>query len=330
LNAIQQLAQAIGDLQQRIKNLQGMGAGHEGRLRSAERQLESLQNALGRVSMTGIGQDNGNAVAPANGGSSWGAPGQVSEHSVRYIESIPGRRVPFDLLVDIPIAANETGTQQGTRTVSQDGPFVAVARMAVFQSAYQFSLRDPETQETATFLGRSFGRWRPISSVNDFNDAGGLLQPVTGIAFPGTGAPIYASPSNHSGFRTMEFDATIDFLNQGSAYPRSNQEVSSAFWGDICVPFQLGALDFFERGETLQWKVRPTHPNNPPFGNCFGYAAGGLFPFLDSQYDVHEGICDPLNPEATVDPAIRLPNGILQIGFHGFRIIQPPGPVRIT
>ncbi|NLZ41371.1 MAG: hypothetical protein GX886_08990, partial [Comamonadaceae bacterium] len=187
------------------------------------------------------------------------------------------------------------------------------------------------------FQGRSFGRFRPIHSVNDWADAAaGVFNPITGLAFPGTGAAIYASPSNHSSFRTMEWDGVIEFFNQGAAYPRSNIQVPSAFWvSENNAAFQLGALDFFERGETMQWRVTPTHVNNPQAGNASAYGAAppNPFPFLGSQYDVHEGIVDPLIVGAdanTQDPVNRLPDGILTIGFHGYRIIQPPGPVAMT
>jgi hypothetical protein len=129
----------------------------------------------------------------------------------------------------------------------------------------------------------------------------------------------------------MEFDALIEMLNQGAAYPRGNIPVPSAFWtADINTAFQLGALDFFERGEVIQFKVTPTHANNPAAGNLSGYGAGGVYPFLDSQYDVPEGINDQQSPNITTDPVQRLPDGILTIGLHGFRIVQPPGPVSLT
>lgn len=301
-------------MQQQMQGQQGQQALGRQEVDRLRRDLENLGGALSAVQ--GSGPGNGNVAQ--------------SDH-IRYIESIPGRRIPFDLLVDIPVGANVTSEQQGTRTISQDGPFVAVARFATFQSAFQFRSVDPQTQEEATFQGRSFGRYRPIHSAWDINDGQRGYQPTAGLAFPGTGAPIVASPSNFSNFRTMQFDGVIEFLNQGAAYPRSNQEVPSSFYtSSINSAFQLGSLDFFERGETLQWKVRPTHVNNPNAGNLSGYAAGGLYPFLASQYDVHEGVNDPLNPAATQDPISRLPDGILTIGLHGFRIVQPPGPVRIT
>jgi len=321
LAQLQQTAgMAVGNARDALRAAQGTQADQalvRQELARQSRDLQNLANALTGVeaSTKGAGYGNGN----------------VNDH-VRYIESIPGRRIPFDFIVSIPIIANSIQEAQGTKSVSQDGPFVAVARFAAFQSAFQFTRRDPVTQELGSFQGRSFGRYRPVSSAWDLADASaGVFQPTTGIASPGTGAPIVASPSNMSSFRTMEFDGTIDFLNQGSGFFRNNDPVPSAFYSEsINAPFQLGALDFFERGETLQWKVRPTHVNNPPAGNLSGYAAGGLFPFLSSQYDVQEGVNDQLDPDATTDPIQRLPDGILILGFHGFRIVQPPGPVRMT
>jgi hypothetical protein len=284
-----------------------------------QREMQALADALEKVKGSGGGFGSGSVGV---------------DDRVRYIESIPGRRIPFDLMVAIPIPTNSIALAQGTKTISQDGPFVAVGRMATFQSAFQFQRVDPVTQDKAVFQGRTFGRFRPMHSVWDLNDASaGVFPPTTGIAQPGTGAPIVAAPSNMSSFRSMEFDGLIQMLNQGAGYPRDNQDagIPSAFYSEsLNAIFQLGALDFFERGETIQWKVTPTHVNNPPAGNLSGYAAGGLFPFLASQYDVQEGVNDELDPDATTDPVTRLPDGILWVGLHGIKIVQPPGPVRLT
>ena len=164
----------------------------------------------------------------------------------------------------------------------------------------------------------------------DLSDSMLGYQPVVGAALPGAGAGIYASPSNHSSFRSMEFDGLIEFINQGSGFRRQNIQLPSAFYtAEINSPFALGALDFFERGEVLEWNVTPLHSNNPLAGNVQGFGIGGVYPFLSSQYDVHEGILDPEVQDETTDPITRLPNGILIIGFHGYRIIQPPGTVSL-
>jgi len=251
-----------------------------------------------------------------------------SNPSLQYVENIPGRRVPFDFLVDVPIGSNVSSVQQGTFTVSQEGPFVAVARYAIFQSQYQYQFTDPESGLTSTFQGRSFGRYRPIHSAWDLNDGQPRSQVLQTVAFPGNAAPHMLSPSNGSPFRTMEPDFRIKFENAGSSFPRSNQEVPSAFWTkSINSPFELAALDVWERGEVLTVKILPTHINNPAFGSVSGFGAvNGNYPFLGSQWDAIEGVNDPEDADADdTDPANRLPEGILTIGFHGYKIIQPAG-----
>ena len=298
--------------------LNGLGqASHNGGAQSAavqrelqqqRQELQQFQQTLARLQAKGSGDPD----------------------HIRYIEQIPGRRIPFDMMVQIPIGSNVTAQQQASTTISQDGPFVAVARYATFQSAYTFSV-DDGSGNTSTFQGRSYGRLRPIHSAWDLNDGQAGYQPVVGAALPGGGQGIYASPSNHSSFRTMQFDGNIEFQNQGAGFRRQNIPLPSSFYTtSINEPFALGALDFFERGEVVEWKVTPLHVNNPPAGNVSGYAAGGFYPFLDSQYDVHEGILDPVVAEQQTDLVRRLPEGILTIGFHGYRIIQPPGPVSMT
>ena len=294
LQATQQIGNQVGGIRQEMARLAQNAA--------------DLQSAIGRVQ-----------VQRANG-----------DPGIQRVENIPGRRVPFDLFVDIPIGDNVTSVQQGTITISQEGPFVAVARMAVFLSTYQFQVVvDPnQPNSKATFAGRSFGRQRPIHSVWDLNDGMPRTQVVLAQAMPGTGAPQVISPSNASPFRSMEADYRIKFENAGSSFPRSNIEVPSAFWTrGMNDPFELGALDVFERGEVMTFQVLPLHPNNPPFGNVFGFGAPNpAYPFVQSGWDAVEGVVDANNPAAgSNDPVTRVASGILTIGFHGYRIVQPAG-----
>lgn len=297
---------------QRAEQADARNAQLQQQLERGQRSMQELADTLSRTRQSG-----GSAMTP--------------DH-IQYIEQVPGRRVPFDLLVKIPIGSNVTSEQQASTTISQDGPFVAVRRVAAFLSQYTASYTNPQTQAQSAFVGRSFGRWRPIHSMWDLQDASaGVMQSVTGGPMPGNGVPIFASPSNMSSFRTMEFDGLVRFLNQGAAYPRQNDPIPSAWYTEqINSPFDLPALDFFEKGESLQWLVTPTHPNNPSYGNASGFGASGNYPFLPSQYDVQEGIADKEILNQTTDPVTRLPNGILYIGFSGYRIIQPPGVVRPT
>lgn len=272
------------------------------------------------------------------------------------IEDIPGRRIPFTLLVDIAIGANTTSIREASVTISQEGPFVAVKRMAIFQSALEVQTTDPTSGALARFAGRSFGRYRPISSSYDLADSqhNGLSDNVAWyLAALASGAGVatalpsagLALPTNMSSFRTMEFDGRIEVINAGSSYPRQNISVPSAFWSTaINAPWDLGALDFFERGEVLTVRAQPLHVNNPPAGNVDAECVipntqnGGTgWPFLEGQYDAHEGICtpgastiggeDPNLPNVLANDSVqRLPDGILTLGWEGYRIIQPIGP----
>jgi hypothetical protein len=266
-------------------------------------------------------------------------------NSVVRVEDIPGRRVPFDMIVDIPIGNNVTSDVEVSTSISQEGPFVAVKRFATFQSQLSFQVTVGTSKNR--FNGRTFGRYRPIHSAWDIHDAqqpNGFFgtNPLTAGTTPG----IISATSNTSGGRSMVFDGRVLFFNAGSSFPRSNNmtSVPTPFWTtQINSPQDLGALDFFERGEVLTWRVSPSHSNNPAFGNANGAhifgTAGALaadeWPFLEGQFDVQEGIVTPggisWNQSTpvliTTDSIQRLPDGILTIGFLGYRIIQPVAPV---
>lgn len=248
--------------------------------------------------------------------------------NLQYVENIPGRRVPFDVVVPIPIGAGVVAMQQQSTLISQEGPFVAVSRFATFLSQYEFQRIDPTTLAKANFFGRSYGRYRPIHSAWDLMDGMQRSQVEQTQAFSGSGAPHVLSPSNGSPYRSMEIDFTCTFLNAGSSFPRSNNPVPSSQWtSQINSAYALGALDVFERGEVLQFNVQPLHANNPSYGNIQSFATtNASFPFLASGFDFQEGINDQaLVAAGTTDPITRLPNGILYIGFHGYRIVQPAG-----
>jgi len=247
--------------------------------------------------------------------------------SLQYVENIPGRRVPYDMIATIQVADGTMAELQSSLTVSQDGPFVCVSRYAAFLSQYSFQYTDPDNGNATIFNGRSFGRFRPIHSAWDLNDGIPRSEVVQAVPAPGAGAPHIISPSNASSFRTMQPDFSIKIENEGFAYPRQNVAVPSPFWTkQINSPFGLGALDVFERGEVIGFRVQPQHPNNPAYGNVQAFTGPGtVWPFLASQYDAIEGINDQTQTDVTTDPVTRLANGILFIGFHGYRIIQPPG-----
>lgn len=305
--------------------------------------------------------------------------------SLLSIDMIPGRCYPYEATCDIAIDSNSTSQAQGTITINMDGPFVAVGRYAVFRSNYTFMVSGAD----ATYLGRSNGRFRPISSAQDTADAlrafdqlnqyqqpyvgavvsaGAILPvgnpagiyPTTGAAagsadltnmlpnFPGTGRPLVASPFNASPFRTMSFDGLIAYETLGSQFRRqwNQQGIPSHFWDTVK---EMGCFDVFEPNDVVQIRATPLHPMNPEFGNIQGLgvinpdygidtATGGgpnnpfpvgNWPWISSQYDGHEGINGETltgdYSENAVDRITRLPDGVLTIGFWGYKICQAPG-----
>jgi hypothetical protein len=245
------------------------------------------------------------------------------------IEDIPGRRVPFDIPVEIAIPANLTTAVTGTITLSMDGPFIAVARAATFLSSYTFQVS--EQQSTTRYSGRSWGRQRPISSVLDINDALGgdtpiPLQTANNYSCPGSPPPVQAQvvPNNKSPFRSMEWDGFIEYSNQ--VQPRQNAKVPSSLWAPGWdQSMQLPVLDYFEKGEIIEFKVQPTHVNNPSAGNI--QALLGSMPYLPSGYDAVEGAAYPSYAciEDTSDALSRSPDGVLYLHLYGFKILQPTG-----
>jgi hypothetical protein len=308
LNGLQQQAQyAAGAARQALAEAQAVKGGHNvlmQQLQSQAQQLQDLRNALSRVNVQA----------------------QSGDPNIQRVENIPGRRIPYDFLVEIPFVAGNAAVQQAIITIDQSGPFIAVARTASFVSTYQFQLQ--QNGVTAVLNGRSYGRCRPIHSAMDLNDGQPFSEVTQAVAFPGTGSPHIASPSNQSPFRSMEMDFRIEMQEQGSSIRRQNIPMLSSLWvtsrGDA---FELGALDFFERSQVISFNVQPLHVPNPEFGNISAFTGGGSeWPFAGSGWDAIEGINDEVDGDPDSDPVTRLPSGVLQIGFHGYRIMQPPGP----
>jgi hypothetical protein len=241
---------------------------------------------------------------------------------IERIEDLPGRRIPFDVVIEIVVGANTTSPLQQTYTVSQDGPFVAVSRSATFLSMNTFQVVADDGSVT-TFNGRSYGRYRPIASVLDIMDAQGGFNNAAQAAAPGTGLMQVVSKTDKAGARTMCWDGTIKVSN--TIFKRQSGDVpSSLFAPGFESSMQLPVLDYYDKGETIEVIAQPNHVNNPPFGNI--QTVSGALPFLAGQFDAHEGIGYTAGILAgQADTIVRQPDGILVVVLHGFRIVSAPG-----
>lgn len=320
-------------LQQVINQLQSMAGGAAKMARDAVSAAQQANNTVAQVGaahqqmqrkMQEWDQQIGGLKIRSSVGAGMGRP------DLLMIEDVPGRRIPFDVMIPFGIPANLTTSVPGTYPISMDGPFVATSRFAIFVSSYTFQVTIQNSN--VKLVGRSFGRQRPISSVNDIMDAmTGFAEGVftaDNWACPSTLPPTgtITIPSNKSPFRTMEGDFYIQVRDQ--AFPRQNQAVPSGVWAPgFTQSMQLSVLDYWEKGTVMQLDVEPAHVNNPPNGNV--QSLFGSYPFLESQYDSQEGIMYPSGTysctPASSDPITRNPIGTLVCGFHGFRILHPAG-----
>jgi len=343
----QQLRQAQTQFEEQRRTLEGRFnqlAGHQRKqldhfLQAQERQMDNFTKVADAMKMFVAGREEMD-------------PGVVR------IEDIPGRRVPFTLLVDIPIGPDVTSVREQSVNISMEGPFVATRRMATFISSFEYTAANETTGATARLAGRSSGRYRPIHSAADLVDSqhNAVSDPVAWFNAATVGPPAAGTilptgslslPSNMSSFRTMEFDGRVTVIDAGSSVPRQQISVPTPFWSQyINSPFDLSCLDFFERGSIITFRVQPTHVNNPAAGNVDGECvfpaaavSNGAFgyPFVGGQYDSHEGVCTPNGvvmgdaaldyDPALSDPIVRLPSGILTIGYEGYKIFQGIAPV---
>ncbi len=315
---LQQMSSALGAMQGQVQKL----AQENATLRKTATEAHILASTLKDIKVSAVNSSTpGDFKARRAYAKAWGGSSYVS------LDSIQGRFVPYDEFVEIPIPNGQATAVQGVMKVSMEGPFVAARRYAVFLSraVYQVTFLNGTT---ATFKGRTNGRFRGVGSNTDVSDAinafkqisqyqpsylGAVYNGANIIAvenpagvnpnstdptnllpnFPGTGRPIVVSPLSMSGGRSMTFDGTIAVQPQGAQFNRQNIPIPSSLWTDgFNGPVDLSCYDVLEPSEEIIFTVNPLHVNNPPFGNVSGLVALNA----DYTYDNTTGVAanDPL------------------------------------
>jgi hypothetical protein len=181
---------------------------------------------------------------------------------IRYIEDIPGKRVPYfmNFEIEIPGPTTPSVTVAGqrlsdTKQVSQDGPFVATTYLGAFlMKTYSIGPYGeggagrpndlPAGSEVITPLS---GRWRPVASSAD--------------PFAGAYTGYSLGPNSIGGAQAAQTfrPGTIDFLfevaDEGVDRLRQNQiPIHSRYlFSEFDRPLYLPVSDFFERGSTIRF-----------------------------------------------------------------------------
>jgi hypothetical protein len=246
---------------------------------------------------------------------------------IRYIEDIPGKRVPYfqGFQINIPGPTTPGTTVAGQRLsdprqISMDGPFVCTTYMGAFLMK-TFSL-GPYGDETTGRPGDPpigtevitplSGRWRPVaSSADPFAGAyiGGSMGPAT-----------IAGAQTAQTLRPGIVDFLFEIADEGVDRLRQNQVPipSRYLFSEFDRPFYLPVSDFFERGTTIRFSATLTRElgfaevNYPILQG--GFAEGGQQPPPDPTQ---------ANEIGRVSVGI---GGTLYFTMAGYKILQAQSP----
>lgn len=232
---------------------------------------------------------------------------------IRYIEDIPGKRVPYTMNfeIELPSQANQqapVGARlRATQQVSMDGPFVGTQLLAAFRMR-TFSLGPTEDRPNDPPAGEEVltpltGRFRPVASSAD-----GFSGAYIG---PGFGANTIVDASLVNTFRPGEIDFLWEYADESTDRDRQNQipTPSRYLFSENDRPFYLAVSDFFERGTTVAF-----------------YAT-----VLRSLGLVEVNFAAPYNgvaesPLAPAERVVLAVGGTLTFSIHGYKILQAQSP----
>jgi len=257
---------------------------------------------------------------------------------IRYIEDIPGKRVPYfqTFQINIPGQSNPTISLAGsrlsdTKQVSQDGPFVCTTYLSAFLlktfsiGPYGDAEQDPPTgrlndppagSEVVTPLS---GRFRPVASSAD-PFSGAYIGPGIG-GIPAAAANVAAAEAVNT-FRPGIVDFLFEIADEGVDRLRQNQVPipSRYIFSEFDRPLYLPVSDFFERGSTIRFSATLTRD--------IGFAEIN-YPTLPNGFQ--EGSLSPAPDPIANDPplsgrAIVALGGTLYFTMLGYKILQAQSP----
>lgn len=246
---------------------------------------------------------------------------------IRYIEDIPGKRVPYFMNFEIQIPGPSTpstsvaGQQLVTsQPVSQDGPFVCTTYLSAFLM---------RTYSIGPYGSEQDGRPSdPVAGTEVITPLTGRFRPVSSTADPFSGAYIGArvGPITVAGAQAVQtfrpgeadflfeiFDASVD-RNRQNQIPIPSRYIFSEFDRPLYLPIS----DFFERSAVIQFKATLTRD--------LGFAEVN-YAALPNGFA--EGLQQPPPDPSIADGAGRSVvaiGGTLYFTMLGYKILQAQSP----
>lgn len=239
---------------------------------------------------------------------------QKAAKRIRYIEDIPGKRIPYTMNFEVSLpslanVANPVGARiRAQQQVSMDGPFVGTMLLGAFRMQ-TFSL-GPDSPPTNNMppLGEEVltpltGRFRPIASTGD-----GFAGAYIG---PGTGTPTLIDAALVNTYRPGEIDFLWEYADEGTDRDRQNQipTPSRYLFSENDRPFYLAVSDFFERGSTIAFYITLLR--------AIGLVEVNFGPGYNGYTE------SPIAPQSR---AILALGGTITLSIHGYKILQAQSP----
>lgn len=260
-----------------------------------------------------------------------------AQERIRYIEDIPGKRVPYFLgfQIELPAPSNPTTTIRGQRLsdakpVSMDGPFVCTTYMSAFLLK-TFSVGPYGTEGDQT-TGRPndppigtevitplTGRFRPVASTAD-PFAGAYIGARVGST---TAPTAFVDAQGVQTFRPGIVDFLWEISDVGIDRLRQNNVAmpSRYLYSEFDRPMYLAASDFFERGSQVQFTATFTRDVGFAEVNYAelpgGFAEGNGNPPPDPS---------STSPDASVGRQVVALGGTLYFHMVGYKIVQAQSP----
>jgi hypothetical protein len=245
---------------------------------------------------------------------------------IRYIEDIPGKRVPYFMQFEVAIPGPSLPTVSiagarlsDTKQVSQDGPFVATQYLSAFLM---------KTFSTGPYGDEGDGRPNdPPAGTEVITPLSGRFRPVASSADPFAGAYIgrvgpisVAAAQTNQGYRPGIIDFLFEVADESVDRLRQNNVPipSRYLFSEFDRPLYLPVSDFFERGSTIKFMATLTRDLGLAEVN---YAA--------SPTGFVEGNLNP-PPDPTlatgVGRAVVTIGGTLYFTMAGYKILQAQSP----